>query len=281
MSTDPTLHGPAPVDPGGLSQVLMRLRDLRRHLENSLGGGLEDEQSQFLRTQVEQEVREIEALLQPLKGKKTKGLVARFKEHRAKRGREAPDFQGNSWTISIPDLVGFLSCGRKTGVLWVDSEAENFVIELREGGLVRATSNRTPETLRLGELLVQLGALDKGEIEQVVQDARQAGMSLGGYLIRSGRAKEEEIEAALLVQVQSLFQRLMSTENAVYRFREGVDLADAQSLDLNVTQLLLEGARLHDEGSLWRNCDCPAQDGDDAESEEPTPVDLLESEEAF
>ena len=129
------------------------------------------------------------------------------------------------------------------------------MIELRDGGLVRATSDRTPVELRLGELLVQLGSLESEEIEELVRDAKQAGMSLGGYLIRSGRVREDEIEAALLVQVQGLFHRLMSTENAVYRFREGVDLGDAQALDLNVTTLLLEGARRHDEGSLWRACD--------------------------
>ena len=74
--------------------------------------------------------------------------------------------QGNTWTISIAELLHFLAQGRKTGVLWVDSTEENFLLGLVDGHLMHAASSKTPEGLRLGEILVGLGYLTRRQLER-------------------------------------------------------------------------------------------------------------------
>ena len=47
-----------------------------------------------------------------------------------------------------------------------------------------------------------------------------------------------------------MFNRLFTAENAIYRFREGARMDQVHDLGLNITQLLLESARFHDEKSF-------------------------------
>ena len=156
--------------------------------------------------------------------------------------------QGNSWTIPLPDLVGFLASARKTGVLWVHAPNENFLIELRNGMLLHATSDDSPPGERLGEVLVSLGFVSRDKIEFHQRTARDDDpVLLGEALEKKGIITHAQLKAALTEQVQRLFHRLLETQNAIFRFQEGVQLMISQHVELNITQLLLESARFQDE----------------------------------
>lgn len=172
----------------------------------------------------------------------------------AKASHEKPDLriptqglQGNSWTVSLPELLGFLAFGRKTGVLWVDSPEENFLLGLVDGELMHASSDRTPEGLRLGESLVGLGYLTRRQLERFLEDyEKDAGLS-GEALLESGLISDDELRTVLVHQARQLFIRLIETKNAIFRFREGMEIAVAYQVSLNVPKLLLESARVQDE----------------------------------
>ncbi len=159
--------------------------------------------------------------------------------------------QGNSWTIPLPELLGFLAFGRKTGVLWVEGPDENFLIGMSEGNLIHASSDRTPEGLRLGEILVGFGYLTRRQLERFLTSDAEDGEGVSGEaLLESGMISDDELRAALIHQVQQLFHRLIMTKNAVFHFREGLHVMLAYQVDLDITQLLLESARVHDEASI-------------------------------
>ena len=162
-------------------------------------------------------------------------------------GSRAPALEGNAWTIPIAEFIGFLANNRKTGVLWVNAPYEVFVVEFHHGQLLRASSDRAPKGERLGDVLVRLGHLDEYEIDALVEAAKNRGRHFGRHLLDIGRVTDDELRQALSLQVQALFVRLMSSRNAIYRFQEGNEITDAHNLDLNVTHLLLEGARCMDE----------------------------------
>ena len=155
--------------------------------------------------------------------------------------------EGTAWTVSVPELVGFLASSNKSGVLWVSTESERFVIVLDEGKLAHAVSDRTPQGARIGELLAKQGALREEDIGDLVERARAEGTSLGTHLVRSGRVSSHDVEAALRTQVQELFGRLLDAPEAIYRFQEGDELVRIDPLELNVAKVLLESARLVDE----------------------------------
>lgn len=158
--------------------------------------------------------------------------------------------QGNSWTVSLTELLGFLAFGNKTGVLWIDGPEENFLIGLVDGKLMHATSDRTPEGLRLGEVLVTLGYLTRRQLQRFLaklpRGASTSAMS-GEMLLQSGMISDEELRHALVYQIKKLFGRLVATTNAVFRFREGMQIQAVYQVDLNINRLLLESARARDE----------------------------------
>ncbi|MCB9890947.1 MAG: DUF4388 domain-containing protein [Planctomycetes bacterium] len=153
---------------------------------------------------------------------------------------------GNSWTVGLAELLGFLAFGNKTGVLWVDSPLENFIVQLIDGKLVHATSDHTPEGLRLGEILVGLGYLTRRQLERFL--SRCQGESVSGEdLLDGGMISADELHDALTHQVRQLFLRLVQTDNAIFRFSEGMQIELAHTVDLDVNRLLLDSAKEFDE----------------------------------
>ena len=153
---------------------------------------------------------------------------------------------GNSWTVGLAELLGFLAFGNKTGVLWIDSPKENFIVSLIDGKLVHGTSDHTPEGLRLGEVLVGLGYLTRRQLERFL--SRSEGESVSGEeLLDSGMISDEELNDALKHQVKQLFMRLVRTQNAVFRFSEGMQIELAHTVDLDINLLLLDSAKENDE----------------------------------
>lgn len=156
--------------------------------------------------------------------------------------------QGNSSTVSIAELLSFLAFGRKTGVLWVDTPEENFLIGLTEGTIRHAASDHTPEGLRLGEVLVGLGYLTRRQLERFVEQVGEAQATVSGEtLVKNGMISAEELEKALAHQVQQIVGRVVQSKSALFRFREGLEVHLAHRVSLGVNQLLLESAQAMDE----------------------------------
>ena len=149
-------------DPQALSALLERCQTICQNAKGAIEG-LPDDKSDFLKENLGDAVQHLELVLRVLdketgKVEEPSGFLSRLTRSRSKKEKaagskdgktELPElnicrqgFQGNSWTIPLPELIGFLAYGRKTGVLWVDSQKENFLIGLEEGRLMHATSDR-------------------------------------------------------------------------------------------------------------------------------------------
>jgi hypothetical protein len=190
-----------------------------------------------------------------------KRFFARDEDASGKNGKEEedsvlPDFsisrqglQGNVSTIPMSDLLSFLAFSKKTGVLWVDSAEENFLIGIVHGQLIHANSDHTPEGLRLGEILVGLGCLTRRQLERFISQLGSDQPVAGDKLVEGGMISKEELQNALLYQIQQLFGRLVKTKQAMFRFREGLEVSLSHQVNLDVNSLLLNNARDQDEAS--------------------------------
>jgi hypothetical protein len=170
---------------------------------------------------------------------------------------EAPSFtvsrqglQGNASTVSMDELLSFLAMGRKTGVLWVDTPSENFMISLVEGRVTHAASDSTPEGLRMGEVLVGMGYLTRRQLERFVEQTKKsAGQVSGEFLVESGMISAEELQSALKQQVKKLVERVIQNKTALFRFREGMEIVMSHHVKMDVNHLLLESVRAQDEAA--------------------------------
>lgn len=256
-SQDPDSSRTAPPPSAeALARVVLRCRELATYLDAHTSLLPQRSESPFLYGQLGDVLQRLQNALRPLSQddppvEKSAGFLRRLA---GRKVREVPkksepryDLEGNAWTIPVTELVGFLSHSGKSGLLWVTAAPETFVLEFARGSLVHATSNAPPVAYRLGEILLQKQMLEPEELAHLIDQAKAADDLLGGYLVRSGRLKHSDLQRALAFQVQQLFHRLMDAENAFYRFQEGAQLLRSESLEVNITQLLLESARQKDE----------------------------------
>ena len=155
--------------------------------------------------------------------------------------------RGHSQSVAIPEILGFVSSIRKSGVLRVNSNNEAFLIHLEDGSVVYAQGDNPPKGQLLGEILVAQGALTQDELDSVVDRDPVTNDVLGRTLIRKGVVTKEALCIALAFQVQCLFHRVFQAEGAIFQFDEGGLPLSGDDIRLNVTSLLLESARSTDE----------------------------------
>jgi hypothetical protein len=255
-----------------LARVILRCRELSVFLDKALPLLPARSDTPFLYGQLDDALKRLQASLRPLVAEevaqveKGGGLLRRLagKKPRGprKKGEARYDLEGNAWTIPVTELVSFLSHSGKSGLLWITSAAETFVLEFSRGSLVHATSNAQPVAYRLGEILLEQKLIEQVELTRLIDAAKSADDMLGSYLVRSGRLRHEDLQRALAIQVQQLFHRLMDAENALYRFQEGAQLLRSYGLEVNITQLLLESARKKDEARQHSEEHSPLDEGD-------------------
>jgi hypothetical protein len=257
MGSSDSSAGPPEV----LARLVLRCRELDAHIKAVQGSLPSPAETPFLHRQLQEVVHRLQLDLRALanvaetpadKGSALRALFASRKRRPDSTPSRRYDLQGNAWTIPVTELVSFLSQSCKSGVLWVTTTDETFVLEFLRGNLVHATSTAPPKTFRLGEILLREKMLEPSDLENELVRARAADDLLGSFLVRSGRLSATALQRALFVQVQELFHRLMDAENATYGFQDGLQMPRSQGLEVNITQLLLESARKKDEERLER-----------------------------
>ena len=257
-------------DPDTITQLVDTCVNLCTDIESRVSK-LPKEKGDFLVNNLGDALRQVELVLRVLdeetadseRKDERKGFLQRLfsredgDEAKSKESAEnftMPDFnvskqglQGNVATIPMAELLSFLAFSKKTGVLWVDSYKENFLIGMVNGELCHANSDRTPEGLRLGEILVGLGCLTRRQLERFIEQIGSNQPVTGDKLVENGMISEEELRNALLYQTQQLFYRLIKIKDAMFRFREGMEVMLSHRVQLDINSLLLDNARALDE----------------------------------
>jgi hypothetical protein len=144
-----------------------------------------------------------------------------------------------------PDLLGFLSSQRKTGLLEVATASEVFGVEFDAGDIVHARVNPPMPEQRLGDVLVASGAIDRVLLERLRRAKPKE--KLGDLLLRGGHVTQEQLLGALKSQIQILFNRLFVARAVRFSFWIGPPMLAEGSMRMNAMALILEGARTFDE----------------------------------
>ncbi|MEZ6005105.1 MAG: DUF4388 domain-containing protein [Planctomycetota bacterium] len=157
--------------------------------------------------------------------------------------------QGNGAVMELPDLIGMIGAQGMTGVLSLTLPQEVVQLHFEQGELVHAYSENAPGNMRLGEILVAQGAIERERLDSLLFCHENSPQMLGEILLGGGVVDPEALTTALGYQIQCLFDRLfMHRRQAQFRFVPGLPEATAQRAKVNVLGLLLESARNYDEG---------------------------------
>jgi tetratricopeptide (TPR) repeat protein len=158
--------------------------------------------------------------------------------------------KGSLKEASLPDVIQLLFLGRRTGCLAL-ADRQNFgTIYFDEGQVIYAgIVNRRD---RLGDILVRSGRITHAQLQSAVE--RQEGdreRKLGEILVELGALPRQELERYIRLQIEEAVYYLFTWTSGTFNFEAGVR-PERQDfvVRINPEFLLLEGARRVDEWSL-------------------------------
>ena len=164
-------------------------------------------------------------------------------------------FSGDIGDVSVADTLQFIHLGGRSGTLRLFRGEEKAEIGFHHGRIVKA---QRPGSKRLGELLVETGALEQVALENALQaqQATQPRQSLGQVLVESGAMQADAIYRALEQQIQGTVRDLVGWDQGTFEFAldelrpiddVGIYPGDVVKLNIDTQMVLLDALRLFDE----------------------------------
>ena len=155
----------------------------------------------------------------------------------------------------VPRLLAALHRTGRSGVLTLTNERHETWLYFDAGKIVFVGSNDTHQ--RLGEILVEGELITQAELDdasEVLTERRGEGLRLGQVLLEQGRVTLEELQWALICQMQRRIQTVFEWEKGRYRFEPGPFPTDESIvLDYDTRDVVLEGVRRIDPYVAFRH----------------------------
>jgi hypothetical protein len=148
--------------------------------------------------------------------------------------------RGEIETTSVPELLRSILRSGETGILTVTSGDAVKSIYIQAGRVVYASSNNKDE--RMGEVLLIRGKLTARQFVEASKRIRP-GLRLGSILVELGALEAEELIPAVEMHVKQILIDLFTWTTGEYVFTIK-DLEDAgTALNMSTENLILEGIR--------------------------------------
>jgi hypothetical protein len=124
---------------------------------------------------------------------------------------------GNLEDVSVADALQFVHLGGRTGTLTLSRGEETAEIGFYEGRIVSAWA---PGSKRLGELLVDSGAISSETLENALrqQEVERPRRPLGQILVANGALPSDVMYAALQQQIERTIFELVSWTHGTFDF---------------------------------------------------------------
>lgn len=153
---------------------------------------------------------------------------------------------GNLKTMELTELMQWLSQSKKTGTLVIDNGQVKKQVHFQSGRIVSSASTDPKE--HLGHFLVSHGFITEMELSNAIQMQERTGMLLGKILVTIGAISEEDLNRLLRLKAEEGIYDIFSWQEGAFRFLDGeMPAKNFIPLDLEVTGIVLEGARRMDE----------------------------------
>lgn len=168
------------------------------------------------------------------------------------------NLKGDVEILGLGNLFQLLSMNRREGILTLTKASDRKTIHFGSEG-IRLLSSTMRRINKLGKILLRRRQITRQDLDALLKEQKLLGWKLGQIAITSGLVKKKDIEEALREQVEEEIFDMFMWANASFDFHEGKtpreDLNNPLSgltFGTNVTSLLLEAARRHDELMMIR-----------------------------
>jgi hypothetical protein len=163
---------------------------------------------------------------------------------------------GNLLDVSVADVMQFIHLGGRTGTLVIEARGEKAEVGFHRGKIISAWS---PESKRLGDLLLENGVIDREALEAALarQQAEIPKVSLGKILVTMGKVTRERLQEEVAGQIEQTVYDLVTWNEGQFDFamdelRPIDDIAVypgdiLPDINLNTQIVVLEALRIFDE----------------------------------
>lgn len=158
---------------------------------------------------------------------------------------------GNLRTMALPDILQWISMGRKTGTLHLDRRSVKKGIVFQSGEIHSSWSNDPRESL--GQFLIRNRLTTEEQLFKALLRQEAQGRPVGAILVGDGIITEDDLRRSLQTKAEETIYDLFLWSDGAFEFKEAEIPSDLPvHLELDVTSVLLEGARRVDEWSRIR-----------------------------
>jgi hypothetical protein len=150
--------------------------------------------------------------------------------------------------MSAPDLLQWLSLGRKTGTLVISGRGVEKRIFFKEGRIISSASTDPREYL--GQFLMSHGYITESELQKAMEVQTQSQILLGKILTMINAISEEDLVRLMRLKAEeSIYDIFLWSEGDFYFVDDELPTMALIPLHVDVTGILLEGTQRIDE---WR-----------------------------
>ena len=159
---------------------------------------------------------------------------------------------GNLKTMELPDLLQWLTLGRKTGALiFIKNKTKNYIY-VKEGRIISSSSN--DPTKYLGQFLLFQGKITESQLKRALDGKQEGRSNLGRVLVREGFVTQEEIERTLQQRTEEALFDLFLWEDGFFHFAdEPYDAEELIVIRIDLNGVIFEGVRRKDEWARIRD----------------------------
>ncbi len=153
---------------------------------------------------------------------------------------------GDLRTMSLPDVLQWISAGLKTGTLHVRSGSVHKKIAF-QGGVISSSSSNDPRE-SLSQFLMRERRLSEEQLFRAMLLAEEEGRPLGAVLVSLGILEERQLRESLQHKAEETVYDLFLWPEGRFEFAEGELPPEVNiPVEMPVTSVLLEGMRRVDE----------------------------------
>lgn len=172
--------------------------------------------------------------------------------------------QGRVEDVAVTDVMQLIRLGGHSGTLSIHAGEEEALIGFERGRLVSAWS---PSSLRLGEMLLQAGAIDEPTLQRALgaQEAERPRRTVGQILVRQDATTPEVIRQVVGREIERVVKEVLAWPVGTFDFAlddltpmvEVSRFSGAPKADLDTQQVLLEVLQAMEEESTRAACQPP------------------------
>ncbi len=158
--------------------------------------------------------------------------------------------RGTLKDFGLADIFSLIASQNKTGTLLVASREEQVTLFFASGTLVRTLATRRAQTELLGNMLVRAALVTPVQLEAALARQSVAQKRIGELLVDMGALKAGELSVFARLQSTETVYRVFLWRTGTYEFAQAAQAPEAFHPPVRADALLMEGFRQNDE---WPN----------------------------